>query len=106
MWWKRTAPTPQGTEQGQIKTVGDSRLHLHSHNKGTQLSLTPLQNKVKTLLSDGGQYSTAEISIALHIADPRSEVRRLRHSGVEVSDVWVKGYYGNRFKRYFIHRGL
>lgn len=106
MFATQQAPTPQGTEQGQIKAIGASGLHPHSHHKGMHISLTPIQSKVLNLLSDGGQHSTVDISTTLHIADPRSEIRHLRCSGVEVSDIWVVGQYGARYKRYFIRRAL
>lgn len=99
---KQRVPTTQGTEQGQVNSIAADWLRPNNQHKGTKKTLPPLQRRVKTLLSNGGQYSTAEISMALHIADPRSVIRHLRHSGVKVSDVWVTGRYGNRFKRYFI----
>lgn len=102
MWWKKQAPTTQGTQQGQIKSIGHRVPYLGGHDKGMKISLTPLQTKVKNILSDGGQHSTADISTALHIGDPRSIIRGLRRLGIPVVDVWVMGQYGVRFKRYFI----
>lgn len=49
-----------------------------------------------------GQYSVIQITKILHIADPRSVIRDLRKSGVNVSDVWRKTKQGARYKLYFI----
>lgn len=72
-------------------------------NEAKKLSLPPAQRKVYNLFMEGGMYSAADISIRLHVCDPRGIIRDLRHSGVEVSDIWIKGMHGVRFKRYFIH---
>lgn len=103
---QQQAPTTQGTEQGQIGSIEIGGLRLHSQCKDTQISLSPIQNKVKKLLSDGGLHSTAEISATLHIADPRSAIRYLRGFDIPVSDVWVRGDYNSRYKRYFIHNAI
>ncbi|HJC18452.1 MAG TPA: hypothetical protein H9938_00755 [Candidatus Alistipes stercoripullorum] len=61
------------------------------------------QKRVYDLLSNGGQYSAADISTALLMSDPRSVIRDLRVKGVNIADEWFKSEHGGRFKRYFIH---
>lgn len=61
------------------------------------------QQRLITLLSNGGKYSVIAIANALHIGDPRSVIRNLRKSGVKVSDEWVTTKDGRgKYKRYFI----
>lgn len=62
------------------------------------------QQRVYNLLMSGGQYSTADISVALHLSDPRSVIRDLRNYGAPVSDVWCTSTFGRRFKRYFVRK--
>ncbi|WP_300854565.1 hypothetical protein [uncultured Alistipes sp.] len=62
------------------------------------------QRRVINLLSDGKHYSVADISVALHLSDPRSVIRNLREKGHPISDEWCDAVHGGgRFKRYFIH---
>ncbi len=60
------------------------------------------QNRILKLLSAGGHYSAADISVALHLSDPRSLIRRLRHKGIPILDEWHNAAHGGRFKKYFI----
>ena len=62
------------------------------------------QNRVFQLLSDGVPRSAADISIELHMSDPRSTIRELRAKGVLIADVWCNSCHGGRFKRYFIRK--
>ena len=64
----------------------------------------PQRKRLFSLLSDGFPRSTAEISTELNLCDPRGLIRDLRKSGIPVSDFWVNGAYGRRFKRYFIRK--
>lgn len=64
----------------------------------------PPRKRLFSLLSDGFPRSTAEISTELNLCDPRGLIRDLRKSGIPVSDFWVNGAYGRRFKRYFIRK--
>ena len=59
------------------------------------------QLRAITLLSDGGKHTVMEIAFACRIGDPRSVIRNIRESGIEVKDEWVEGD-GTRFKRYWI----
>lgn len=65
-------------------------------------NLPRLQKKVFDLLSMGGKYSAADISIRLHLCDPRSHIAYLRRKGIEVQDEWREGDFGVRYKVYFI----
>lgn len=73
-------------------------------NKDNKRSLPPQRKRLFSLLSDGFPRSTAEISTELNLCDPRGLIRDLRKSGIPVSDFWVNGAYGRRFKRYFIRK--
>lgn len=64
------------------------------------------QQRVINLLSDGKHYSVADISVALHLSDPRSVIRNLREKGHPISDEWCDAVHGGgRFKRYFMKGG-
>lgn len=62
------------------------------------------QQRVINLLSDGGHYSVADISVALHLSDPRSVIRNLREKGYPISDKWCDAVHGGRYKKYFMVR--
>lgn len=92
---KQQSPGTQG------KYAGDK--NLLAEYKGRQISLTPLQYKLFSILSDGRKHSSVELMRAMHISDPRSEIRYLRKHGIIVSDEWcTHPELGTRYKRYFI----
>lgn len=94
----QTAPAAQGrlTGAGEIIRAANIDVTL----------LTYQQARVYRLLSDGHPRSTADISIALRMADPRAVIRDLRHRGVPISDTWCADAYSpRRYKRYFIRKG-
>lgn len=62
-----------------------------------------IQGLVYNYLLNGGMYSVADISTALHISDPRSHIRCLRNKGFTILDEWRKGIY-SRYKVYFVPR--
>ena len=72
--------------------------------KGSVFLLPFHQRRVLNLLSDGVPRSAADISIELHMSDPRSTIRELRAKGVLIADVWCNSCHGGRFKRYFIRK--
>ena len=57
------------------------------------------------LFNNGGKYSVVDIMMRLWIGDPRSVIRYLRKSGVEVLDEWRTAPSGNRDKVYWIEKG-
>jgi hypothetical protein len=57
------------------------------------------------LLRDGGKHSVADIMNRLFIGDPRSTIRNLRDSGIDIKDEWVPSVNGGKFKRYWIEAG-
>ena len=87
------APAPNG-ENGTIH-----------YSKGSKIIRGYHQRRVLNLLSDGKQYSVADISIALHLSDPRAIIRDLRNKGVVIDDVWCSAEHGGRFKRFFMQKG-
>lgn len=100
---QKQTPEVQETQQGQNQSLELSILH-HNENKVTK-KLSPLQQKVYDLLLTG-KFRTVEISLRLHIADPRRVIKCLRDAGIAVSDVWDKSErYNAQFKRYFIQKG-
>lgn len=62
------------------------------------------QAQVYRLLSSGSRYSVIDIALRLHIGDPRSVIRDLRKMNINISDVWVNGSNGSRYKLYWIKR--
>nr|CDL65836.1 unnamed protein product [uncultured bacterium] len=59
------------------------------------------QRKVYNVLSKGGKYSVADISIITHCCDPRGHIAEMRNKGIQIKDEWVtEGEI--RFKKYFI----
>jgi hypothetical protein len=41
----------------------------------------------------------------LFIGDPRSTIRNLRDSGIDIKDEWVPSVNGGKYKRYWIEGG-
>lgn len=72
--------------------------------KGNQFYLNSTEFRVFSLLMQGGKFATFDISNSLNIPDPRSVIRYLRKMGIGVADLWCRGEYGVKFKRYFIHQ--
>lgn len=77
---------------------------IQGQYKDIKKSLPYHQKRVFNLLSDGVPRSAADISIALHLSDPRGIIRYIRKAGIIVSDYWAEGEYGRKFKRYFIRK--
>lgn len=69
--------------------------------KGTE-SLPRLQGLVYGLFARGGKYSAADVSIRLHLSDPRGHISKLRAKGIAVLDEWRKSEHGTRYKVYFL----
>lgn len=65
-------------------------------------TLPRLQRAVYNLLSQGGQFSAADISIRLHLSDPRGHIRCLRDKGIRVLDEWRTSEHGTRYKLYYL----
>lgn len=61
------------------------------------------QRRVLSLLMEGGNYSVADITIRLHISDPRSYIRDLRQKGFNILDGWRDSEYGGRYKVYYLY---
>lgn len=64
--------------------------------------LPRVQRKVYNLLRNGGKYSAADISIYLHLCDPRGHIAELRNKGIAILDEWRVSDYGSRYKVYFL----
>lgn len=91
---KQQAPTAQSEHAGTLSLPfgGKDSKKLRGYH----------QRRVYNLLMRGGRYSAADISVALHLSDPRAHIRDLRHKGIPVADEWCRAVHGGRFKRYFI----
>lgn len=90
---KQIAPGAQGKHTGAYTRI---------RHKNREYFLNRHQFRIYSLLSNGGQYSTLDISDKLGIGDPRSSIRYLRRMGIHIADFWCVGNYGIRFKRYFL----
>lgn len=66
------------------------------------LILPRVQAKVYRLLCGGGKYSAADISVRLHLCDPRGHISALRTKGINIHDEWREDKYGVRYKVYFL----
>lgn len=64
-------------------------------------TLTPKQQRLKNLLSNGKAYSVLDIASLLKIGDPRSEIRHLRKKGIQINDYWEPSQK-SKFKKYYI----
>lgn len=74
-----------------------------SETKGKDTIYLPrLQRAVYNLLKAGGQYSAADISIRLHLSDPRGHIRSIRNKGIRILDEWQTSEHGTRYKLYFL----
>lgn len=69
--------------------------------KGSE-NLPRLQKKVYDLLSTGCKFSAADISVRLHLCDPRGHIAALRAKGFNILDEWREGDFGERYKVYFL----
>lgn len=66
------------------------------------LTLPRLQKAVYNLLMSGERYSVADMSIRLHLSDPRGHIAELRNKGIAILDEWQTSEYGTRYKVYFV----
>lgn len=62
--------------------------------------MTARQEKIRMLLASG-KRTVADLTRATGFCDPRSYIRDLRESGVNVVDEWIVRD-GVRYKRYWI----
>lgn len=60
------------------------------------------QSLVYSLLTSGGKYSVADISITLHLSDPRGHIAKMRAKGILILDEWRTSVYGGKYKVYWI----
>lgn len=65
-------------------------------------SLPRLQRLVYGLFARGGKYSAADISISLHLSDPRGHIAELRTKGIAILDEWRTSEHGTRYKVYYL----
>ena len=68
-----------------------------------KMILTQRRNKIYKMLCSG-KVSVADITIRTGYSDPRSYIRDLRASGINVRDEWRKATDGIRYKVYFIEQ--
>lgn len=67
-------------------------------------SATSAERRILRLLLRGGKWSVVELVKAADVADPRSQIRRMRGRGVNVLDEWrTCGGEGARHKVFFIN---
>lgn len=72
-------------------------------NPGKYIPELPrIQRAVYKLLQRGGKLSAGDISVALHLSDPRGHIRNLRDKGICILDEWQKSEYGTRYKLYYL----
>lgn len=98
---KEHAPGAQGKHAG---TQSDYPNFYTDKDSDFLANMSYHQRRVYNLLSDGVPRSTAEISAALRLSDPRSLIRYLRGRGIVISDIWCDAVFGGRFKRYFMRK--
>ena len=67
------------------------------------VNLPRIQRKVYDILMSGGKYSVFDITVRLHLADPRGHIAALRRKGIAVLDEWRGAE--TRYKVYFINGG-
>jgi hypothetical protein len=71
----------------------------------SKLKFTLKQQQLLALLRDGSKHSVADIMNRLFIGDPRSTIRNLRDSGIDIKDEWVPSINGGKYKKYWIESG-
>ena len=69
--------------------------------EGKGRNFTGSTKKVYELFLAGGRYSVVEITKILNIPDPRSSIRDIRNTGINISDTWIKSV-NSRYKVYFL----
>lgn len=96
--------TPCALEaKGALPPTGNNVNPLHHKDN---IKLPRIQRLVYNLLLSGGKYSVADISISLHLSDPRSHIAELRKKGITIYDEWLTSEFNNRYKRYWIREGV
>lgn len=83
-------------------SVQSSINNAQSEGKDTLLSSNDI--RVLEFISNGSR-SVIEITNALKLPDPRSNIRYLRNAGIPIGDYWVKSTF-SRFKKYFYKGGI
>lgn len=67
-------------------------------------NLPSKQKTVFSILSSGGKYSAADITVITHFSDPRSIIRDLRNKGLSILDEWRENAEKDgRFKVYYLN---
>lgn len=67
-------------------------------------SLPRIQQLVYNLLLTGGKFSVADISVHLHLSDPRSHIKQLRDKGISILDEWRTSEHQNKYKVYWLKK--
>lgn len=65
-------------------------------------SLPRIQRLVYNLLLTGDKFSVADISVHLHLSDPRSHIKQLRDKGITILDEWRTSIHQNKYKVYWM----
>lgn len=98
---KRKA-TPERVAAG-LEGTSTSKPAINSGDANIRKILSFTESRVLNFLNQGGRYSAADISIGLHLSDPRSVIKRLRDVGIPIADEWCKCTQSNgRYKKYFV----
>lgn len=62
------------------------------------------QRAILRILSDGGKYSAADLTVRTHYCDPRGHIKELRDKGIDILDEWRQTDDGIRYKVYYLNR--
>lgn len=61
------------------------------------------QRAILRILSDGGKYSAADLTVRTHYCDPRGHIKELRDKGIDILDEWRQTDDGIRYKVYYLN---
>ncbi len=88
------------TPTTQDETAGAD---IITQDKGNKELSSTRQKALFSLLTDGGKYTTRQISKLTPVSSPTKEVQRFRNRGIYVQDEWVDATPTiPRHKRYWI----
>ncbi len=91
------------TQQAPTTPRETAGANLTTGYKGTKNITSKRQKSLLCLLSDGGKYTTRQISKLTPISAPTKEIQRFRDRGINVQDEWVEATPTTpRHKRYWI----
>ncbi len=89
--------------QAPTAQIASAGARVIIHYKDSEISASARQKTLFNLLSDGGRYTTRQMSKLAPVSSPTKEIHRFRNRGINVCDEWAEATKTiPRHKRYWI----